>query len=1137
MLVTKKNIQEPKKISDDSRECSNEMQPWLAESILHNCLNTIMQSKEVVVIYNKELDILFINLTAANQLGGVPEEFLGKNMKDVLPEASAEICSRSVNKVFMSGKMLETESSMIINQKEHSYLTQVWPLKDKRNNTIAVQVVAQDITRQADSEKQFTESELRLRKILESSPDAITVTDLTGKVIDCNEATADLHGFRSREDVIGRDAFSMIAEEDREKAMSNLKQTLTEGKISNAELTLLRNDGSRFSGELSASVLADDSGSPVAFVGITKDITERKRSEDILKQSEERFRAVVEGATEGILTADTHTKRFFFANPMITRMLGYTEEELKKMSVKDIHPADALPRVLLSEGLPVLKKDGSIIYCDINAQPVRIGGKDLLLGFFRDMTRQKIVEDALKESEEKLSSIVNNAPEIILIVDREGKIEFINKTVPELVKEDVIGQSQYDYISPEYHSMVKKKINDVFEKGIIGNYTLKGTGPDGKESWYETKVGPLKHDDKIVAAILFTSDVTARRQAEEESRKAYTAIEKLKEAVFAINLKGDIVYANPSAAKLWGISSAQDMVHTSIFSYWKAHEQLRIRQMIEHSLEKEGYSSTEGLEAESKSGEKFILELHSALTRDRSGKPTGVVCAFLDITERKRNELEQAAAKAYLENTLASSPDAILLLDKEGRFTYVNEAMLKGLGRKEEEIIGKALPEIDPPLADHYNINLLTGRIKKRLVTGEAISGQEIELLHKDGTPIPVSYSAAGIRDNKGAVVGEVVFARDIREQKKAENEKAKLQQKLKEYAKRLELKVKKLEKSRLKLTEKEKQVFFGLVARPELNDRELEELLGLRRVTITAIRNRLKRNKLFRAEHIPDAASLGCKSLSIIYGRLGPGRSAVSKYLDSDKRDARFVFSQVSKNHFFALLACEEIIEFHKVMDPLVKSWLKADALSEEPVIAHFPIELSDVSRLFDFRGLLKKLFEQGQEDSVQDHDKKAQPLSMTKNMKNVLYALVKYPEAKASDISRLVGLTSATVNKNRDLLLSKGVIRKCLVPDLLKLNLDFLQVTHTRGGFKEQIAVGDSEVSAESISPESIVDITHDDERLVISALRKGAENIDSLEDDQIIESRNSTILRFDVDNRNSLKISFQGLTKTLLGIEEDF
>ncbi len=134
------------------------------------------------------------------------------------------------------------------------------------------------------------------------------------------------------------------------------------------------------------------------------DITEQKQTQEALSESEGRYRTLFESAGEGILIADIETKKFKYTNPAICRMLGYSKEELLKMGVNDIHPKDSLEQVFaefeaqakgkkLLSTLPCLKKDGTIIYVDINATKAIIDGKWCNVGFFSDITERKIIEE------------------------------------------------------------------------------------------------------------------------------------------------------------------------------------------------------------------------------------------------------------------------------------------------------------------------------------------------------------------------------------------------------------------------------------------------------------------------------------------------------------------------------------------------------------------------------------------------------------------------------------------------------------------------------------------------------------------------------------------------------------------------
>jgi PAS domain S-box-containing protein len=143
----------------------------------------------------------------------------------------------------------------------------------------------QDINEQKKAELTLKQNEEKLQRMMDASPDNITISDLNGIIIDCNQATADMHGFSVKEDIIGKNAFELIVPRDHARAIENLKKTLEVGSIKNVEYTFLKKDGSEFPAEISASIIRDTSGKPHSFVGIIKDITERKKVEEDLQRT------------------------------------------------------------------------------------------------------------------------------------------------------------------------------------------------------------------------------------------------------------------------------------------------------------------------------------------------------------------------------------------------------------------------------------------------------------------------------------------------------------------------------------------------------------------------------------------------------------------------------------------------------------------------------------------------------------------------------------------------------------------------------------------------------------------------------------------------------------------------------------
>jgi len=135
----------------------------------------------------------------------------------------------------------------------------------------------------------------------------------------------------------------------------------------------------------------------------------------------------------------------------------------------------------------------------------------------------------------------------------------------------------------------------------------------------------------------------------------------------------------------------------------------------------------------------------------------------------KLAELEMSQAKIFLERSLESTPDGVILFDEKGRFSYVNPALLNWMGRREEEFLGKKLTEVSPPALSPEDTKMIAARIQERIHSEVPVTSKELNLIRADGGLIPVSYSAASVRNPSGGVQGEVVFLKNLSEQKKAE--------------------------------------------------------------------------------------------------------------------------------------------------------------------------------------------------------------------------------------------------------------------------------------------------------------------------------------------------------------------------------
>ncbi len=312
-----------------------------------------------------------------------------------------------------------------------------------------IATVERDITERKRVWEALKKSEEKYRLLLEQSPIGIITTNLEGKVLNANRAMENITGY-SLEELRSIDIASIYERpKDREKLLERVNR---DGMVGNYGVKLKRKDGTLYDALLNvARILVGDS---VIIQSVCDDITESKRAETALRESEERFRAIFDNVADGILINDIETDKFYDGNKAICQMLGYSLEELRNLGVTDIHPDEDLVynleqfeklskrHISKSGDIRVKRKDGSVFYAEFNVSPVTFRGKPYLISTFRDITERKkireqlLVQDRLASIGELASGIaheINNPLTGIL-----GLSDLILDThVPADVKEDL----------------------------------------------------------------------------------------------------------------------------------------------------------------------------------------------------------------------------------------------------------------------------------------------------------------------------------------------------------------------------------------------------------------------------------------------------------------------------------------------------------------------------------------------------------------------------------------------------------------------------------------------------------------------------------------------------------------------------
>ena len=396
----------------------------------------------------------------------------------------------------------------------------------KEGKPSGIQIILRDMSERKKAEEALRESEEEYRKIFESTEEAIITTDSDSKILAANPAAAKMLDYDNPSELMGMSSIKLyVDKKQREPLFRKLKD---KGHVKNYELTFKKKDGTLVNVLGSATIHRDEKGNLLRVEGMFMDITERKKAEEALAVSEARHRSLVENSLEGI--GISKGNQVVYANEALLDIFGYkTLDELSKVSLldhvapksRDMIQKKMEQRTKGASGVSryqysIVRKDGEIRDLEISSYEITIDGETHTQATFRDITERKKAEEALQKSEEKWRSLIENAPNTIIIVDRSGVITFVNRTVAGLALKDVIGKSHYGFIESKYQKVAKDVIEQVIETGQPGSYEIKGTGPRGRTSWYETQVGPIRQHGQITSVMLIATDVTKHKQEEKK---------------------------------------------------------------------------------------------------------------------------------------------------------------------------------------------------------------------------------------------------------------------------------------------------------------------------------------------------------------------------------------------------------------------------------------------------------------------------------------------------------------------------------------------------------------------------------------------------------------------------------------------
>lgn len=474
-----------------------------------------------IVIFQGE-KFCYVNSATEALTGYTKEELQKKNFGDFIhPEFRQLMKEREFMR--QQGEKVDpiSEFKIITKSGELRWVTTTGGIIEY-NGKPATIGTAFDITERKNVEAALRESEINFRTLSDNALMGIYKTSLKGDILYANKALVRMLEFDSIEELLLFGVNKTYKKSDDRKAL--IEAIKKSGKVSNFETELLTKKGNVKYVILNAT-LEDD-----IISGMILDISERKQVEEELLESEKRFRAIFESASDGILVTDIKTKKFIFGNKKICQMLGYREDEIKKLTVMDIHPEKDLLYVLkqfdklvkgeitLIETIPVMRKDGFIFYADISTFWLTLAGKEYMTGIFRDITERKQAEEALRESEDRYRTLFEESRDAIYITTREGKFVNVNQSMLDLfgyaTDEMLILNALQIYVNPNDRNHFQQEIEQM---GSVRDYEVQFLKKDGTVmDCLLTSTVRRSFDGNILGYQGIIRDITQRKQAENQ---------------------------------------------------------------------------------------------------------------------------------------------------------------------------------------------------------------------------------------------------------------------------------------------------------------------------------------------------------------------------------------------------------------------------------------------------------------------------------------------------------------------------------------------------------------------------------------------------------------------------------------------
>ncbi len=763
--------------------------------------NLVENSQDSIAIVDFMGNGLFANETTERLTGYTPAEGKGMNIRALIPKklwpktAALLLKARSGKPIPFFEYELKRKDGTVVPVETGGQAI----FKDGK--PVAVQIITRDITEHKKAEESIRISEEKFRKIFENASDCIVYLDKSGRILDANRKALQVFG-GSREEALGKHftKLAIISLEEVPTLLRNFENILS-GKKVTLDVTIKNKKGQKIPLECSASVTKMGNTSTITV--IARDVTERKRAEKALAESELQYRSLVENVGAGVAITDLEG-RFVFVNRALCKMIGYSKEEMVGKPFADfLHPEDRKwiqqifleswknPGRTLAIEFRVIHKRDHVIH--MYSCPTATIDNNKIVGFnaiISDITERKNAEEALRKRESDLRRAQQIARFGSWVFDlKTDRVEFSDEifNILGITKEQFNGtlECAINLVKPEDRTRVQKCYEDLVirHKPVSMEYSI--IRPDGsvRHLWGNGEVEFDKKGD-LRYIIGTVRDITERKKAEEAAEKERQELDRIIDSspiiIFYKDNEGKFLRVNQAFAEALDLSK-EEFLGKTVFDFYSPK--------IAQSMTKD---DTEVFESgrpklgiieqyESARGIRWVQTDKIPIVKE-NGSVIGLVGFAQDITERKKIENRLRISEFKFRTVADFTYDWEYWLAPDGTFVYMSPSCERITGYKPKKFIKN--PRLLQQIANPEDAAAVDAHFD--LFNSEEVNELEFRIKHRNGETRWVHHLCQPVFNHEGKFLGRRASNRDITEQKKAEKEKTNLLHELGDYVNKL---------------------------------------------------------------------------------------------------------------------------------------------------------------------------------------------------------------------------------------------------------------------------------------------------------------------------------------------------------------